>query len=421
MTVDTGDVILIGDEIMLYNFTESKKQNILNLVQSFDIFESLNNYTVSADFYISEGVELVNNFPIAGEEWIELSIQTPSRKVISYKFFIESMTNVKSSDGAGGMKGYVLRGVTEDYLTNAYRVYSKRYEDKTYDEAITEVINVDLGGGELKTTELTEGKFDYIVNNVRPFQTVDLICERAVSAEGNKSSVFFFYEDNEGYHFTTLEKLIKDRLPAAKNLVFSYDTASRAEEYHKLVNIRNIISYETLSQGSSVEKIKSGNMYTQIREFNILTGEYYDKQEYINPSDHRSYTPTDSNEDHNSDAYNARVTEMPGVTRMVVKDGLRPEMKHNENIHWKRPFKDKLLQSGVRIRVYGDTEIRVGDVIQLDIPEISGAENIKNQEYYSGNYIISEMKHRLDKKPTGGFEHYMVFDLRKPNMLKAIP
>lgn len=418
---DTGDVIVTNDEIMLYSFNRSNKLNIFNLIRSFDIFESLSNFTVSADFYIAEGVELFNNFPLAGEEWIELEIQTPSRKKIKYEFFIESMTDMKSNE-FGGLKSYVLRGVTRDFLNNSFRVHSKRYKDKKYDAAIAEVITTDLKSEvSIATLESTDGKFDYVVNNVRPFQTIDLICERAVSAEGNKSSLFFFYQDNEGYHFTTLEKLIKERKPAADQLVFSYDSAARAERYDKLVNIRNILSYETFSQGSSVDKIKRGNMKTQIREFNILTGEYYKKEEYSNPSDHKVYEATDSKEDHNSSSYNSYVTEMPAVTRMTVKDGLRPDMKHNENIHWKRPFSEKLSQAGLRIRVYGDTEIRVGDVIKLDIPEISGTDSPKIQEYYSGKYIITEMKHRLDKRGSAAFEHYMIFELRKPNMLKAIP
>jgi len=289
-----------------------------------------------------------------------------------------------------------------------------------YDEAVTEIITNDLVSDKtLITTESTEGKFDYVVNNVRPFQTIDLICERAVSAD-NKSSMFFFYEDNQGYHFTTFEKLITDRTPAAPNFVFSYDSSSRDEEFFKLVNARNILSYETMKQGSSIKKVKDGAIRTQIREFDIMTGEYYKMEEYNNTSDHKAFKSTDSPNDMNTSAYNGEVSARPGVTRMVFKDGLRPSMKHNENIHWKRGFADRLSQYSVRIRVYGDTDLRVGDVIQLDIPEITGASDPKIQEHYSGNFVIFEMKHRLDKRPTSGFEHYMVFDLRKPHVKKAI-
>ena len=418
-TYDAGSVIVVDDKIELTKFSGGGPLNIMNLVRSVDIFESLNNYTLSADFHIAEGIELINNFPIAGEEYIELTIQTPTRKALKYKFFIESISESKSRD-ASNLKMYTLRGVTKDLLMNAFSVYSRRYRDMNYDAAVADVITNDLKSEKsLVTQESTEGKFDYVVNNVRPFQTIDLICERAVSAE-NKSSMFFFYEDNQGYHFTTFEKLITDRTPAAPGLVFSYDTATRDTEFHQLINVRNILSYETMKQGSSVQKVRDGAIRTQIREFDIMTGEYYKMEEYNNTSDYGSFKATDGANDMNTSAYNAFVAKKPGVTRMVFKDGLRPAMKHNENIHWKRGFADRLSQQSVRIRVYGDTDIRVGDVIQLDIPEITGAQNPKIQDYYSGNYVIFEMKHRMDKRPTGGFEHFMVFDLRKPHIKKAL-
>jgi len=91
-TYDAGSVVIVDDKIELTKFSGGGGRNIMNLIRSIDIFESLNNYTLSADFYLAEGVELINNFPIAGEEFIELAFYTPSRKTLKYKFFIESIT-----------------------------------------------------------------------------------------------------------------------------------------------------------------------------------------------------------------------------------------------------------------------------------------------------------------------------------------
>jgi hypothetical protein len=77
-------------------------------------------------------------------------------------------------------------------------------------------------------------------------------------------------------------------------------------------------------------------------------------------------------------------------------------------------------QYGVTIRVYGDTDIRVGDVVKLQIPQITGADNPKQQEVFSENYIIYEMKHILNQQDNHAFQHYMVLDLRKPNMFGDI-
>lgn len=416
---DVSDVIIADNKIMLYNFARSKALNIFNLVKSFDVFESLNNHTLQADFYLADGIELLNYFPIAGEEYIQVSFQTPQKTTLTYEFLVESIIAQKSNDQSNS-KLYVLRCVTKDLLTNSFTLFSRRYKDMDYAAAINAVVKQDLKSSKTITSESTKGKFDYIVNQVRPFQVISLICERAVSSS-NKSSLFFFYEDNQGYHFTTIEKLIEDRKGGAKGKEFFYDTANRSSPYETVLNHRNILSYETMTQGSSIDKVKTGAMRSQIREFDIMTGDYYTKYEYTNTSDHLMFKKTDNSEDMNSSLFNSTVTALPAVSRMVVKDGLRPDMKHNESITYKRAFANRLSQYGLRLRVYGDTDIRVGDIIKATLPEISGLTvDPPQQKIYSENYIVVEMKHRLDQKENKTFEHYMILDVRKPNMYTTI-
>lgn len=417
---DVGDVIVDGVSVMLYNFTGSNDENIYPLIQRIDIYESLMNYTLSADIYVAEGIELLNNFPMNGEEFIRFSIQTPERKKINYDFFVESIENVTATENAM-LKYYVLRCVTRDFLKNAHTLYSKRYTDLTYDVALKKVITEDLGSSKDVLIEATKGKFDYTVNNVRPFQVVDLIKERSVSGEDNKSSLFFFYEDNERYNFVTLEKLITARKAKASSFRYYYDIANRGSNYEEVINIRNILSYKVLNQGSSINKIRRGRMSNQVREFDIYHGTYYDKYEYINLTDFRKFKETDEKVDFNSDAFNAEVASSPGKSSIVFKDSTRPEMEHNKNICFKGPYQERISQYGLNIRVYGDTNILVGDMIEVNMPEISGITNEpKVQEVYSGNYIIFSQNHSLIKASNDGrFTHYMNLDIRKPNLRRG--
>lgn len=413
---EVSDVKIVGDKIMLYNFNRSRSENIIHLVNEIDVYESILNNSLTADIGISEGIELMNEFPINGEEFIEFTIQTPNRKQINYTFFVESIVGQRSDDSSL-MKHYILRCVTEDYLNNSYTLFSRRFRDMDYMTSVASIIRQNLRSSKDLKLERTKGKFDLTVNNVRPFQVIDLIRERAVSAEGNKSSLFFFYEDNERYNFVTLEKLIEERKSIADNLVFVYDISNRASNVEEVVNVRNILSYQTTNQGSSIQKIRTGRMANQVRQFDILHGTYYEKFEYNNLADSSEFKKTDDNIDFNSDAFNSRVTASPGRSSFVCKDGTRPEMEHNKTIPYKGPFQEKISQYGVTIRVYGDTNILVGDMVRLDIPEITGTTTEpKPQEIFSKNYIIFNQRHMLRKNGTGNFDHYMSLDLRKPNL-----
>ncbi len=55
---DPAHVEISGGKIMLKTFSGGKELNIMNHVRSFDIFESLDNYTITADFYIAEGMDM---------------------------------------------------------------------------------------------------------------------------------------------------------------------------------------------------------------------------------------------------------------------------------------------------------------------------------------------------------------------------
>lgn len=406
------------EQVMLYGFSGGEPKDIVHLIQRIDVFESLSNYTLSADIYMSEGIELLNYFPIRGEEFVRFSIQTPDRKTISYDFFVESIQPTVPNE-ASMMKYYVLRCVTRDFLKNSHTLLSKRYTDLNYDAAVKQVL-ADLGSDKSVNIETTKGKFDYVVNNVRPFQVIDLLKERSVSGEKNLSSLFCFYEDNEGYNFVTVEKLIQERKGLAESFQFFYDISNLSVDLEKVVNARNILYYKAVSHGSSIRKIRSGRMANQIRQFDILYGTYYDKYEYKNATDYRLFKETDEKVDFNSDAFNSEVASTPGKISMTVKDGTRPEMYHNQNLHYKGPFQEKIDQYALNIRVYGDTTLMVGDVIDVNMPEISGVtKSAEEQKVYSGNYLVFTLNHSIVREGNDGrFQHYMNLDLRKPNLRK---
>jgi len=413
---DVGTTLFPNKEIMLYSYDKSKKLNIYPQVKAINIFESLENFSMVAEFFVADGIDLMNNFPLGGEEVIELTFQTPERRSVTYTFLVESIQGFQTNE-MGNLNSYKLQCVTKDYLKNASTVFTRRYRDMKYHEAIAECIMTDLGGEvPMATLEDTKGMFDYVVNGKRPFQVVDLIKERAVSNEQNKSSTFMFYQDVDGYHFTTIEKLIKDRKPGATQKKFFYDVANKASPYDKVINVRNILAFNRTESGSSINKVFSGAVRNQFREFDIMKGSYFLIGEYVNSADHTQFEATDDSNDFNSPAYNGDVEALPSITRMVVKDGLRPEMEHNKALHYQRAFTERMKQSGVTLKSYGDTDIRVGDIIELDIPEITGTTDAPpTAGIFAKNYIITSINHTLEQRSNGAFEHFIIMQCAKPN------
>lgn len=415
MYITDGTIDIIDNEIILSNFSGSGKINLFPHVYEFNIYESILNNTLSAEFLVSEGLDILNNLPANGEEFIELSIITPDRKISSYRFFVESIIGTKP-DKQGLNTSYVLRCVTEDYLKNSFTLYSKKYNNIKYDDAVSQVLYNDLSTSKPLELEPTKGIFDHTVNRVRPFQVMDLLTERAVS-KNYKSSSFYFYEDNEAYRFVTIEHLIESRKQKVENFTFYYDVATHAADVVGKINIRNILNYQTIKQGSSIEKILQGGIRNQVRQFDIYHGTYWEKQEYINQIHRGNFKNTDGSVDMNSDFYNSYVSKNPSVSTMTIKDSTRPEMEHNKNLPYKKAFRTKESQFDLKIKVYGDTSLLVGDIIGVSVPELTGKTGVRNeQKHHTGNYLVRELRHKFQKSPNRNFDHYMILDLMRPNM-----
>ena len=132
MINDTGSVEILNNEIWLAKFPDVDPLNIYNLVVAMDIFESLDSYTLQADVYISEGIELLNYLPAGGEEILEFAMASPDRRTHNYRFMVERIEAV-SSNPMGNQKTYRFRCTTEDFVKNASKVYTRKYKEMEYD------------------------------------------------------------------------------------------------------------------------------------------------------------------------------------------------------------------------------------------------------------------------------------------------
>jgi hypothetical protein len=404
-------------DVDLFNFNRSIKLNISNFVQTIDIYESLDNQTIQADFFIVEGIDLISTFPIIAEEHIDLSFSSNDNKTISFSFFVQSI-ELNRTNTMGNKRSYVLRCVTNDFLKNSFTTFSKRYKDIGYDTAIKNVISNQLKSEKSVFVENTLGKFDYMVNRLRPLQVIDLISDLASSKE-NKSSLFYFYEDNSRYNFVTIDYLIKQRIETANERNFYYEPAMIAGDMEKKLAYRNILSYQITTQGNNVEKLKSGSMRNRINQFDISTGDYYHSIEYINSLYGGNFLIGGNDVDFNSEAFNNFAGSSLAYSKLLVMDTLRREEQpfNLEQEVFKRAYKIKINQFNVNMRIYGDTDIMVGDVINMNVKEFSGTDENPDQKLTSGPYFIYSLRHHLVKDENGDkFMYNMIFDLKKPNL-----
>ena len=134
--------------------------------------------------------------------------------------------------------------------------------------AVDDVLKRKLGTGKTVEIQATKGTFDHLLCNVRPLQAIDLLAERAVAAEDKYySSLFIFFENKDGYHFETIEKLLE----AGPVDTYVYNSEHRHDTYRELTIIggafpaqwtrvdghrtRAVSDFNTKSHGSIAPKL----------------------------------------------------------------------------------------------------------------------------------------------------------------------
>ena len=117
---ETGDVKLV--KAILRNGTGTVSVGIMGQLISLSIFEDIEQPTLYCELMLLDSINLIQDFPIIGEETLELSYYTPGREKPTKLTF-----NVYSVDGqssAPTTKGsiYTLKGVNAFHFYNASKI-----------------------------------------------------------------------------------------------------------------------------------------------------------------------------------------------------------------------------------------------------------------------------------------------------------
>ena len=129
-----GDVNIDKIEIISSN---GFIQNVTNQVIAIEIFEDLYSPFISGNVVVKDSLDLANLFPFVGEEFINISIRTPSfddaDKIFNAQFYIFKMTNRELMGDRNVV--YQLHFISPESIVDLNKKLSKVYEGKISDIA----------------------------------------------------------------------------------------------------------------------------------------------------------------------------------------------------------------------------------------------------------------------------------------------
>ena len=208
--------------------------DIVKGVAAIDYYESLQNTTISMTVTFIDVDQVLGRKGVTGGEYIDMIVLDGEEdkfeiKSTEHKLMLNSVRNMVTESNK---QVATLEFVSVDSLINETARVNKKFAGN-----VTQTVKTILKGDEstgylgLKTkknldSDEAANSYSFVGNLRRPFDTIQWLCSKAQSSKKNFG--FLFYETIEGYHFRSIESLLKQE-------AVPYQQADRPIEGNKIL------------------------------------------------------------------------------------------------------------------------------------------------------------------------------------------
>lgn len=442
MTVETvtgyrfpGDIEV--KHVLIISQTGQVK-DIGKITLEVNIFQNINEHYIQAELVVSDSIAMLEGFNGDRQRGIQGGYNGGEVVVVSYKtrdktlpfkthfFGLYDLTERQRVDEKNEV--YILNCVSAEAYRSASRKISRAFgeskgnlisnmvktvvDEFIYDKQIKDlhqnyknVLNIRIE--KEVNIDSTNGLQRLVIPNMTPDDTIDLFAREADN--DNHIPYFMFYENSLGFNFKDLNNLI---LTEPKE-TYTY-VASNVEEESKKVNYNNnkksestvrdfqkIISYNVIRQTNILGNVKSGLFKSKMINVDILkknTSEvvfdYENEYEKFNKLQKWKIP--------------AQVEGIPVINMMQSRTGhdvccpiFQAEnhlpKKINQTALRKQSYMRHIFNTLMEVTVVGNSELDVGDVIELNIPNAStiNKKDGTKEKYLSGKYFITSIRHKF--------------------------
>lgn len=411
-TLEPGDIKIVKIELRKLN--GSTAVDIRSQLVSLSIYEDIDQPSMMAEATLIDSINLVQDFPIVGEEILNITYYTPEREIPTRLSFI--VYRVESTGVAPSAKAslYTLKAVTPLHFFNSNITFEKTY-NTTADEIVKDIVKnmaVNANTTVKLNAEKTKGLIPFAIPKLSPFQAVDLIKQRSISQEFPTGGVFVFFENQYGLQFRSIEGLLKEGKSQINSKVFTYASDTNSDNQRSQYAFRNILRYLHLNKFDTIEKAGGGALSSSAESFDILTKQtetvnfnLAEKMSLFTGTDEKGRLPN------TNDFLRKNTNNNPLAGFFVPKDSSKGNDFIDVNIAIKNAFNTLLNQNTLRIMVHGDNYLSAGDLLKINLPEVSGTSDKKNNDRLnSGNYLVSKLRHIITMEEGAKPKHKITMD-----------
>ena len=414
-------------------------------ISDLNIQENIFSQCMSGSVSIMDGMALIDKLPIVGEEFFTIKFRTPESGniFITKTFAVYNVSDRMKVDEK--LEHYKLNLISLEGIINTMTSVNQNYMGLRYDEIADKVFQDYISGSQLKggpqkvvymdipkvkktlSTDKTSGLKSLTTVGDTPFKVIQK-CADLAQSEDYPDADFVFYEDRDQFNFYPLSFLLEQE-PTTDGEYVLGDHGIDETNLKKDNKFRfNLVSQFEYNTGPNILENSSGGMYgNQIHAFDpilkkrtTIVNNYLkiqnDKEipsfktlDKNNLNSEQSIYSNDTGSSH-SQYYINNIFEKNYEDIEYMKDRVKEENDRHLFYHddayksrGRTAMKFSLLNNyTLTIAVGGNSNLKVGQIINLNIPLSSSLEDdkIKPHSHLFGNsrknkFLIISLTHNF--------------------------
>lgn len=398
------DIDVGGYEIkscVIRSYDETRQNDIASIVAMFRISEGIGQQAMTGSVIIGDTMGFIDDFPLLGEESVEIKIRDFYDDEHVYKFRIYAVESL-DTDFKGQVQGYILKLHSPDFLKSettdvmkSYRGPISTHVQDVFDEYFTETEK------ELDIENPTNSK-TFVIPGMSPYATMNFFVRKAYNNE-NSSSNYRFFETKEKYVFKTIEKLIEEGKETANDeqKTFTYQDMN-VEFADRNKHMQNMIEFKLAKRFDTVGEIRAGAQISETISLDLAT-KTYDTTIYKHKDEIESYQHVDDKiADYHTDKFIEENFSEENVikTFVVFNDSSEQDETFYQDITARRISNNYYLNSiRMMAKLYGRNKLNPGDMISFTLPEVKyNKSDAGEHKSLSGYWFIETITHTLQDK-----------------------
>jgi len=394
------------DSILLTNSNGTDSKDMKDVFLELSYYEDITLPSISATVLMSDAAGYLNDFPIVGDEDLTLTFKTRGFDYIegidvnlrSYKVG----QKVRISDRAISYPiEFTTKVALEDPKTTVNGFYEGRFDDVV--RRLGQLGNFDMPFA----VETTDGLYEYVATQDTVFETINKLRKEAKSLE-HPSSAFVFYQNRFTYNFVTLNFLFRQPVRPFRDFYYTFQNRTNNTE----VPPSNIISnLEQIQSNDIVDGMRNGLFGNEVlaidplRKATNLTEFDYFADGFKKTGPHLGSArvqPTFSSLARNSQRANRNylISDLKDssprsyVSQNNTREDIYLRRKH-QFLGRRISLAEQANSFAIRITIPGNSSIRVGECINIYMPDASGFNLNRYDKYLHGKYLITTARHNI--------------------------